>query len=502
MSPDLEERVLRYFEDDLSDAEVYALQQELKADAEALALFVRFTRYQTLLIESISQEVMVCGNGIGRRHLKPVSKSSRLSRRKGFRALAVERRHAGRLLSIFIRRPAVVWLSAAACLVIVAFFFCISRQESATAAQSLAILTHAAPDAKLMRDGRWMAARQNTLLCGNDLFVAGSDFAGIRFPNEKILLDLGADTAIQLPAGISDMNFKVDKGRVKFLIAQRRPGQPVKVITPHAHTRVMGTLFSIQALDAHTLLDVLDGKVYFALPQRPDEGFVVTAGGSAVSDGLAIRMLKPAPMAKESQPKPQPQAPMRVVIHKQHERLMSYAGGPGGQLVDYLLGEDQKAPQGFLMQPGNIEIEAEWQVVDIPRGTGKDGKLASVFVGIAFDNEKYEKREQGANKRLSIERGKWYRSRAVVEIQRQQEGWQVVLTITGRMLGDESSESFYSCAYYFEEPAVISPLFVARNTHVRLREVLIKSNLEEIVRARIFDEKGAEVQRPQLYGGE
>lgn len=238
---DLIELIVRYNDDDLDEYELAALSAALEGDDRALELF-----------HSIALQSLTIAEVTSPRH-KPTP----------------------------FPRQTIFWWSAAMALA-ASVAFAVFLDLRAGQLPTVARLVQATGKVTVtMPDGE---ARKLTV--GDDIPVGmqittdgvGST-ASIQFPDQTKVSLHGATEAAFREEGHKQVDLFI--GNVVADVQPQLPGKPMKVITEHAVTEVLGTVLSVQATPQQTDVDVVEGKV--RVVRTGDQSTVdVTAGEKTV----------------------------------------------------------------------------------------------------------------------------------------------------------------------------------------------------------------------------
>lgn len=148
-------------------------------------------------------------------------------------------------------------------------------------------------EVKLERIGQTSPAdaTDGTLLRPGDALVTGTNSAAtIAFGAEITRLDLGAKTTLQFVGANGGKRLMLRAGQLMADVARQRPFAPLKVKTPNAEARILGTRFKLVVNADSSELSVEQGRV---LMTAHDGGTVTVAAGEStrVARGVELSAL-------------------------------------------------------------------------------------------------------------------------------------------------------------------------------------------------------------------
>jgi hypothetical protein len=129
------------------------------------------------------------------------------------------------------------------------------------------------------------------LSSGDVLETSEAGAAKFSYAGEATTLELTKDTRLKLSGDAQGKRVALDRGAVHAEVAPQPAGQPFKLLTAHGEASVLGTRFTLAAMDDFTRLDVEKGVVKL---QRGNDAVNVNAGQFSLSaEGLAL-LTRPA----------------------------------------------------------------------------------------------------------------------------------------------------------------------------------------------------------------
>lgn len=184
-------------------------------------------------------------------------------------------------------------MTAAAVVLVGSVFLLVVKQREATGA--ILRMESASGHVSIIRKDRAELAALSTPLREHDLVVVEKD--GL---SATLLLDRGA-TRLTLQPGARlrllsmapQKVLRLDEGSLNAEVAKQPPDAPLLIQTPHAEARVLGTAFSLTALQDQTGLTVAHGLVRISQPDGSAED-VATGQSAVAAKGRPVRLV-PAP---------------------------------------------------------------------------------------------------------------------------------------------------------------------------------------------------------------
>ena len=85
--------------------------------------------------------------------------------------------------------------------------------------------------------------------------------AAVSFAPERTLITVQPGTVLKVVATSGAKRFALLAGELEATVARQRPFQPMRLVTPQAEARVLGTKFSLRVNTNSTRLEVTEGKV-------------------------------------------------------------------------------------------------------------------------------------------------------------------------------------------------------------------------------------------------
>jgi len=246
----LEELLALWEAGELSPAELAELKQRLAAPEGRAELVNRW-----LLTETIYDTFRAHREAAPAVQLNPVP-----NRRVGGIASPSDRRR---------RLPWLVWREfhfsigrlmawgAAACLglAVLGWYF----QKAAVAR-----LAEAREQVVIYRRGRGQsAASGQALYVGDTVIVPPTGAASITWPGESSVVNLSGGARFALLNPMFGKKMALQAGAMEAAVAPQPGLRPLKILTPEAEARVVGTRFSLAATSAVTRIEVLEGAVRF-----------------------------------------------------------------------------------------------------------------------------------------------------------------------------------------------------------------------------------------------
>ena len=125
------------------------------------------------------------------------------------------------------------------------------------------------------------AANGTRLLPGDVLRTATNTMAAITFGQEKTRIELRADSELKLASWSDGKHLTLGAGQLEATVARQRPFKPMRVLTPQAEARVLGTEFTLTTTNNATRLDVAEGEVRFTRASD-SKSVKVVAGNRAI----------------------------------------------------------------------------------------------------------------------------------------------------------------------------------------------------------------------------
>lgn len=117
-----------------------------------------------------------------------------------------------------------------------------------------------APDAVVLRDGRFLAATDGLALAAGDVLSTGPSGIVLRYEGEATRLRLEPETRLRLAGGRDAKRLELREGEVVADVAPQRGG-PLVIHAPHGRAEVLGTRLKISAVPDATRVEVQEGRV-------------------------------------------------------------------------------------------------------------------------------------------------------------------------------------------------------------------------------------------------
>lgn len=108
---------------------------------------------------------------------------------------------------------------------------------------------------------RWLERRVPAYGPGSVVEVGSAGGAELRYTNEATVVSLKANTKLRILSARSGKRFELLSGVAEINAAPQPPGKPLKVITPMANVRVLGTRLALTASGRSTRVSVSEGEV-------------------------------------------------------------------------------------------------------------------------------------------------------------------------------------------------------------------------------------------------
>jgi len=146
----------------------------------------------------------------------------------------------------------------------------------------------------LERRGQLAPAIPGTLLQpGDTLRTETNTTVEITFAPEKTRLLLHPGSEFRVSSLSQGKHFALRLGKIEAAVARQRPFSPMRLTTPQAEARVLGTQFSLRATTDSTRLEVTEGRVRFT--RLADATSVTVRAGNYALAGPNI-VLSPLPL--------------------------------------------------------------------------------------------------------------------------------------------------------------------------------------------------------------
>lgn len=265
------------------DAEGAAeLSRLLEGDPERFRLFVDLVRQAGALSAELGEHDSA---GFIRRVLVEAEQG-----RTGFvRSVMTEVRRPRRVLS----RKVAAGLVAASLAIVLGLVFSLNGSRNANAA--IAVLVHAGPGARFVRDGVEREARAGLQIrSGDELSSGDEEAARFRYPGEQTEVDMEPRTRLVLLDGPSGKRIELRRGELSAQVAPQPGRRPMVIAAPQARAEVLGTRLKLSAVEDATRLEVEEGRV--RLTRSIDGASIdVPARHYSVAEGQAPLTAEPVP---------------------------------------------------------------------------------------------------------------------------------------------------------------------------------------------------------------
>jgi len=150
---------------------------------------------------------------------------------------------------------ALAGLAAAACIAFLGVHFYFGHAAVGHLADVRAQVT-------VERAGRNFVAREGELLYPGDVvLVAARAAAAVAWSDEATRLDLSSETELQVLNPMRGKRLALRAGSLQASVGPQFGWRPMKIFTPQAEVRVVGTVFSLSISNLGTRLEVLEGIV-------------------------------------------------------------------------------------------------------------------------------------------------------------------------------------------------------------------------------------------------
>jgi ferric-dicitrate binding protein FerR (iron transport regulator) len=208
-----------------------------------------------------------------------------------------------------------IWIAAAAILLLVLLgIYLKNAPQTPPAIPSVAMLEEVSGAVTLLGGETAASAQNGIALTERDgIQTAAGSRATVRFPDgTRISLSSEMQTRLWLHAPRETATphgklLTLDAGSIDASVAPQPPGMPMRIHTPNAAVKIVGTQFRLSANPASARLDVREGRVEM---QRLSDGKAVDVNGgwfavaSADTDLIAKPIAPVAPVVAEAKPAP------------------------------------------------------------------------------------------------------------------------------------------------------------------------------------------------------
>lgn len=303
------ERLLdRYFDGGLCEADRAALERELLASAHARKLFWSHADMHWMLRE-------VCGEEAGREYGE--------SRERIQAAAAVEGEGVSRLRRLRRRRlvarkrtatPAYlrIAVTAAAACFLFAVGIWLATGPGSDNDRPIAKIQPLTGDVRLVRDGNVMSCRRRIdIQPGDELSVPEDSFARLKFSGEATGVRLAGGSHIQITGENGEKTIYLRSGKIACSVAAQKGDLSLSVVTDHAVTDVLGTVFSVAVDGGISRVEVVESRVRVTEVGTGRSVVVETGQYAEAGVNLALRTgsLAPAVAVAGDEPIPEPVRP-------------------------------------------------------------------------------------------------------------------------------------------------------------------------------------------------
>jgi len=164
-------------------------------------------------------------------------------------------------------------------------------------------------EVQVIRGGSPAPAKRGSLVRpGDKLRTETDEGVTLKYRKEPTTLEVkaGSDLSLLINASRKDSSkrYRLDHGELQAEVARQKPGAPMRIATPQAEARVIGTRFVLRAAPAaeSTRLEVAEGKVRLTRLGEGDsvdveEGRYAVADAKGLTSGLLVAAVPPATRA-------------------------------------------------------------------------------------------------------------------------------------------------------------------------------------------------------------
>ena len=253
--------LVAYIAGELSEEENSAIEKELEANPQYIEELTDICKDQLLLTEYFDENISV-------------STKKKIRTTKTIRVSSKKKK---------TKSPIQLFLAAAAIVLFGIFISVLSNQE----APIIANITKASQTVSVVRNDKNFSLSKDDSILQGDLVYSEGEFE-ISYPDGSVL-KLEQDTSLVLERednGGKTINLK----NGEFLADITPQNNKLKIYTKQAELTVLGTVFTVSALEDKTSLQVSEGKVRFGKLKASAYFVDVEAGNSAsIKEGEGIR---------------------------------------------------------------------------------------------------------------------------------------------------------------------------------------------------------------------
>ncbi|MFC1479471.1 LamG-like jellyroll fold domain-containing protein, partial [Planctomycetota bacterium] len=191
--------------------------------------------------------------------------------------------------------PGVIWLSLAACLVIVAgAYFYNLHQMTETGEVIRAKLSEIHGDVIIERGNNEIHAQDNEGLFSGDIIKTDkSEEAKVKYDNESTVISISEKTELNIHEEQGAKRVDIRKGKIECDIAPQPAGKPMKFYTSLAEAEVLGTQFGLVSDYSKTLLNVEQGRLMLTRLDNRECAEVTPHYEGVVDKGNSIVIIRP-----------------------------------------------------------------------------------------------------------------------------------------------------------------------------------------------------------------
>ncbi|MFC1479513.1 nitrilase-related carbon-nitrogen hydrolase [Planctomycetota bacterium] len=161
--------------------------------------------------------------------------------------------------------PGIVWMSAAACLVIAVGAYFYNMYQAAQIPKVLkAELINSYGRVTIEHNGKEVRAADRVKIYSGDTIKTGKGGeAEIQYSGEGTVLSITSESELKVNGANGANRVLLEKGNIECEIAPQLPGRSFSVITEHSEIIVKGTYFTVSLQPDSTRLEVIEGLVGF-----------------------------------------------------------------------------------------------------------------------------------------------------------------------------------------------------------------------------------------------
>ena len=160
-------------------------------------------------------------------------------------------------------KPRIVWITAAACLLIAAGAFLYNVYEMGKGTLIKAKLVKMKGTITIDRGGDNIPASEHTLLFSGDRIETGNKAeAHVIYTDEKTSIYIAEKTGIEFSDEQGIKKITVEQGTINCSMAPQTADKNARIFTPHAEIKIIGTEFTLTVnREKGTCIDVAEGSV-------------------------------------------------------------------------------------------------------------------------------------------------------------------------------------------------------------------------------------------------